>query len=66
MRNTLTIAELETEHSELLPLRETLSWAGNTNWASIYASNSSMALNAGSLASLANSAAYQSIVVTQG
>jgi len=65
MRNALTIAELETEHTELLPTRETLTF-GNTNWANVFASNSSMALNAASLGSLANSAAYQSITVTQG
>jgi hypothetical protein len=67
MRRELTIAELETEHTELLPARETLNFGyGNTNWASIYATNTSMALNAGSLASVANSAAWQSITVTQG
>ena len=61
----LSFAELDTEHTELLPTRETLSF-GNTNWANIAASNSSMALNAASLWSVAHSAAYQSIVVTQG
>ena len=65
MRNALSIAELDTELTELLPTRETLSF-GNTNWANVFASNSSMALNAASLGSLANSAAYQSITVTQG
>lgn len=65
MRNVLSIAELDTELTELLPTRETLSW-GNTNWANVFASNSSMALNAGSLGSVANSAAYQAITVTQG
>jgi hypothetical protein len=65
MRNALSIAELESEHTELLPSRETLTY-GNTNWANIFASNSSMALNAGSWASTANSAAYQAITVTQG
>lgn len=65
MRKELTITELTTEHVELLPCRETLTF-GNTNWASIYASNSSLALNAASLFSVANSAAAQSIVVTQG
>ncbi|MCW2736976.1 hypothetical protein [Nocardioides sp.] len=65
MRNALSITELESEHTELLPTRETLTF-GNTNWASIYASNSSLALNAASLASMANSAAVQTIVVTQG
>jgi len=66
MRN-LTIAELETEHTELLPTRETLTFGfGNNNWAAIYASNSSLALNAASLGSLASSAAVQTVVVTQG
>lgn len=65
MRNVLSIAELESEHTELLPTRETLTF-GNTNWANIYASNSSMALNAASYFSAANSAAVQTIVVTQG
>ena len=45
MRNVLSIAELESEHTELLPVRETL-FFGNNNWAAIYASNSSLALNA--------------------
>lgn len=65
MRHVLTIAELEAEHTELLPARETLTF-GNTNWANVLASNSSMAFNAASLGSLANSAAYQQITVTQG
>ena len=65
MRKELTIAELETERTELLPTRETLTF-GNTNWASIVASNSSMALNAASLYSVANSAAVQTITVSQG
>lgn len=64
MRKELTIAELETERTELLPTRETLTF-GNTNWASIVANNSSMALNAASLYSVANSAAVQTISVTQ-
>lgn len=64
MRNALSIAELDTEHTELLPTRETLTF--NTNWANVLASNSSMAFNAASLGSLANSAAYQAITVTQG
>lgn len=65
MRKELTFTELESEHTELLPLRETLTW-GSTNWANIVASNSSMALNAASLYAVANSTAAQSIVVTQG
>jgi hypothetical protein len=65
MRKELTFAELETERTELLPTRETLTF-GNTNWASIVASNSSMAFNAASLYSVANSAAVQTITVSQG
>jgi hypothetical protein len=61
---TLTFSELESEAFELLPDRETLS-VGNNNWASVYASNSSMALNAASAFSEAESAAFQSITVHQ-
>lgn len=64
MRNVLSFAELDSERTELLPVRETLTF--NNNWANVFASNSSMALNAASLGSLANSAAYQAITVTQG
>lgn len=64
MRTELTITELEAESVQMLPARETLFF--NTNWANVVASNSSMALNAASLNSLANSAAYQSIHVSQG
>jgi|SwirhirootsSR1_FD_contig_31_3513161_length_242_multi_9_in_0_out_0_1 hypothetical protein len=66
MRRELTIAELEAEHTDLLPARETLNYGGNFNWASIVASNSSLALNAASLGSVANSAAVQTIAVSQG
>jgi hypothetical protein len=67
MRTELTVAELDTEHTELLPARETLTFGfGNNNWAAIHATNSSMALNAAALYSTANSAAVQTIVVTQG
>ena len=65
MRKELTIAELESEHTELLPTRETL-FFGNTNWASIMASNSSLAFNAASWGSVAQSAATQTVTVTQG
>ncbi|UUZ61247.1 hypothetical protein [Nocardioides sp. B-3] len=65
MRKEMTFAELETERTELLPTRETLTF-GNTNWASIVASNSSMAFNAASLYSVANSAAVQTITVSRG
>ena len=64
MRNVLSIAELESEHTELLPTRETLTF--NNNWANVLASNSSMALNAATWGSIANSAAYQAVTVTQG
>lgn len=67
MRNVLTIAELDAETTELLPTRETLSFGfGNNNWASVYATNSSMALNAGSIYAIAHSTALQSVTVTQG
>ena len=67
MRNVLTIAELEAETTELLPTRETLNFGfGNNNWAAVYASNSSMALNAASIYAIASSTALQSVTVTQG
>ncbi len=63
----INFTELEAEHTELLPTRETLNFGfGNNNWAAIYATNSSLAVNAVSLGSLANSSAVQAIVVTQG
>jgi hypothetical protein len=63
----INFTELEAEHTELLPTRETLNFGfGNNNWAAIYATNSSLALNAASLGSLASSAAVQTVVVTQG
>lgn len=64
MRTTLTFTELDTESAELLPARETLFF--NNNWANVYASNSSMALNAASVFANAQSAAYQAIQVNQG
>lgn len=64
MRKELTIAELEGELMELLPARETLFF--NNNLAAIYATNSSLALNAASVLASANSAAVQHIVVAQG
>ncbi|MDQ4504185.1 hypothetical protein [Sinomonas sp. ASV322] len=60
----LTITELTAETVELLPGRETLVFDGN--WAGILASNSSVALNAMTIASVANSGAGQFITVTQG
>jgi hypothetical protein len=64
MRKELTITQLDSEHVELLPARETL-WVGKTNWAAVYASNSSLALNASTFASVANSAAVQTIGISQ-
>jgi hypothetical protein len=61
----LSFAELDTERTELLPTRETLTY-GNFNWANIVATNSSMALNAASYFAVANSAAQQTILVNQG
>lgn len=59
-----TITELTTE-IELLPDRETL-WF-DTNFAALYAANSSLAVNAANLGySSANSAAGQWISVYQG
>jgi hypothetical protein len=60
----LTIAELDAQSVELLPSKETLFF--DTNWAAIYASNSSLAVNAATLLSSANSAALQYINVSQG
>ena len=64
MRKELTFTELDTETAELLPARETL-FFNKSNWAAVYASNSSLALNAGSHFSSANSGAWQAIAVTQ-
>lgn len=60
----ITFAELDTEAVALLPSKETLLF--NYNWSGIYASNSSVALNAATVLSQANSAAVQTIVVSQG
>ena len=65
MRKELTFADLDSERVELLPARETLFVFGNQNWANVYASNSSMAFNAGSHFSSANSQAIQQISVSQ-
>lgn len=61
----LSFAELDTERTELLPIRETLIF-GNTNLANVWATNSSMAVNAATFGSLAHSEAWQAITVTQG
>ncbi len=64
MRKELTLTDLDLQQVELLPARETLFF--NYNVANIYATNSSLALNAATLWSQANSAAVQTIVVGQG
>jgi hypothetical protein len=64
MQEELSMHELEDERIDLLPARETLHF--HANWASVVASNSSLALNAASVYSSAHSAAYQSIAVYQG
>jgi len=66
MRKELTISELDAQLIELLPARETLNFFGNNNWAAVYASNSSLALNAASLYASANSMAVQNISIHQG
>lgn len=63
MDTKLTLAELDTEMVALLPSKETLHL--HSNWSSIYATNSSLALTVGSLLSQANSAAVQNISVYQ-
>ncbi len=65
MRTELTITELDAERVELLPARETLHVHLGHNWAAVYATNSSLALNAGSLNSAAYSTALQSVNVYQ-
>ncbi|RYP84270.1 hypothetical protein EKO23_16590 [Nocardioides guangzhouensis] len=64
MRKELTFTELDTETAELLPARETL-FFNKYNWAGISATNSSLAVNAGSHFSVAHSAALQAISVNQ-
>ncbi|HET7763072.1 MAG TPA: hypothetical protein VFL46_11980 [Phycicoccus sp.] len=65
METTITFAELDTEAVALLPSKETLFW-NHYNWAGISATNTSMAINAGSHFSHATSGAWQAIQVYQG
>jgi hypothetical protein len=58
----ITLAELDTEGVELLPAREALGWF---NTAVVGASNTSTALNALTVLSLAASQANQAVVVSQ-
>ncbi|WP_411283667.1 hypothetical protein [Lapillicoccus sp.] len=60
----IMMSELESQIVDLLPEKETLFF--NNNWAAVYASNSSLALNAATLFSSATSTAVQTIVVAQG
>jgi hypothetical protein len=59
----ITFAELDAQAVELLPAKETLFF--DDNWTAIYASNSSLAVNAATILSQANSAAVQTVVVSQ-
>ena len=62
----LTITELEAETVELLPARETLFFNVHNNYAAVWASNSSTALNVLSLGSVAASSANQAVIIGQG
>jgi hypothetical protein len=64
MMKELTIQELDGQSVELLPSRETLFFV-DADWASVYATNTSVALNAASLFSEAESSAVQNIAVLQ-
>jgi hypothetical protein len=61
----LTAADLAAETVELLPDRDTLFSFTKINWAAVYATNSSTALNVLTLGSEANSAALQYVNVSQ-
>ncbi|HYJ50101.1 MAG TPA: hypothetical protein VEX12_09305 [Microbacterium sp.] len=60
----ITLAELDAQSVELLPSKETLFF--DLNWANVYATNSSVAANVLTFGSLANSEAYQAVIVSQG
>ena len=59
----LSPVELDAEVLELLPMRETLFF--NINVAPVIAVNLSMAINAASIGSVANSGAWQNLLVIQ-
>jgi hypothetical protein len=59
----LTPVDLDAEVVELLPMKETLYF--NINVSPVIAVNLSMAINAASIGSIANSAALQDILVLQ-
>jgi hypothetical protein len=62
MNDKLTSVEFDLEEVQILPEREAL---GTFNWANVWASNSSIALNAASFRSTATSVALQGINVNQ-
>jgi hypothetical protein len=61
--NALTPVDLDAEVVELLPVRETLFF--DVNISPVVAVNLSMAINAASIGSIANSGALQDILVLQ-
>lgn len=62
----ITVADLAAESVELLPSRDTLLLnIGSVNWSGVLASNTAAALNLGTVASVANAQAGQSITVVQ-
>lgn len=60
----LTLAELDAQTADMLPAKETL-FFDDYNWAAVYGSNSSLALNAVTAYSSAHSEAWQAIDVMQ-
>lgn len=64
MRKELTFEELDSQQVDLLPARETLS-SGWGQVANVWATNSSMAFNAASYESYADSSATQTIYISQ-
>jgi hypothetical protein len=59
----LTLVDLDAEVVQLLPIKETLCF--NINVSPVIAVNLSMAINAASIGSIANSEALQNILVLQ-
>jgi hypothetical protein len=58
-----TTTEIDAQHVDLLPAKETLNF--NFNWANVYASNSALAVNAATVLSQANAQALQAVTVNQ-
>lgn len=66
MQKELTISELDIQHAELLPERETLLLNfGSANIANVLASNAAVALNIATIQSAAVATAVQNIGVAQ-